>query len=141
MSKRLNRMRGRIIGASLIWSAVIGWFALVQIPESDLYTKESPPVQARMEAECTGSYQERYDCKNMVAIEVTNHSLMQVSMRIALTILGPCFGLWYYRELKRREPPPPPPPGHITVVHDDMSWKSAAKSHISTAKNPDQPSE
>ena len=132
MSKRLKQLRLQVVLASIAWFVIVGWFAVVQIPPTALYTKESPEVQSRMETECTGSYQQRYDCKNMIAIEVTNHSLMQVTIRIALTVIGPIIGAWYYRELKRREPPPPP----VTqpIVHDDMSWKAAAKSKVATAK-------
>ena len=137
MSKRLTQLRIQLLIASAVWFAVVGWFAIVQIPASALYTKESPEVQDRMEVECTGTYQQRYDCKNMVAIEVTNHSLMQVTIRIALLIAGPSGAFYYFRMMKRREPPPPPPP----VVHDDMSWKNAAKDHIKTSKGQPQSSE
>ena len=130
MSSRLAQFRLIIILISALWFAVVGWFAIVQIPPSALYTKESPEVMARMENECTGTYQQRYDCKNGIAIEVTNHSGLQVTIRIALTVIGPIIGGWVYRELKRREPPPPPKP----IVHDDMSWKSAAKSNITSSK-------
>lgn len=126
MPKRLTQFKIQVVLASILWFAVVGWFAIVQIPPSALYNKESPEVQSRMEVECTGSYQQRYDCKNMIAIEVSNNTLMQVSVRIALTVTGPCIGLWLYSQLKRREPKRKPPP----VVHDDMSWKSAAKSNV-----------
>jgi len=137
MSKRLAQLRFQLLLGSFAWIVIIGWFAIVQIPDSALYTKESPEVQARMEAECTGTYQQRYDCKNMVAIEVTNHSLMQVTIRIALWVLGPSLAFAYFRMQRRREPPPPPPP----IVHDDMSWKNAAKDHVahSKAPPPDEP--
>ena len=130
MSKRLTQFKIQVVLASVLWFAVVGWFAIVQIPPSALFNKESPEVQSRMETECTGSYQQRYDCKNMIAIEVSNNSLMQVTVRIALTITGPCIGLWFYTQLKRREPKRKPPP----IVHDDLSWKAAAKSKVSSRR-------
>ena len=131
MSKHLSQLKLQLVLVSVVW------FLIVQIPDRALYTKESPEVQARMEAECTGSYQQRYDCKNMIAIEVSNYTLMQVTIRIILWVFGPCGAYAYYTMVKRREPPPPPPP----VVHDDMSWKSAAKSHVTNPKvrPPDEP--
>jgi hypothetical protein len=126
MSKRLDRIRVQLILVSSIWLVVLGWFAIVQMPHDALLTKESQEVQDRMEVECTGSYQQRYDCKNSIAIEVTNHSLFQVTIRIIIWLTGPVIAFGYYKMQKKLEPPPPPPP----IVHDDMSWKTSARSHI-----------
>jgi len=134
MSKRLARIRIQVILGTIVWLAVVGWFAIVQIPHEALLNRESPEVLDRMEVECTGSYQQRYDCKNNIAIEVANYALFQVSIRIALFVLGPIAAATYYGIQKRREPKPPPPP----IVHDDMSWKDAAKNKVSgsTLKRP-----
>ena len=140
MSKRLRQMRNRILLVSTVWFAVAFYFALIQIPSDDLLNKESPQVMSRMEDECTGSYQQRYDCKNSIAIDVSNHTLYQVTLRIAITVLGPCFGLWYYLELRRREPKPILAKKHVDgepAVHDDLSWKNAARTHVSQAPKPE----
>ena len=140
MSKRLRQMKKVIMLFSTAWFIIVGWFALVQIPRDDLLTKESPEIMSRMENECTGSYQQRYDCKNSIAIEVSNHSLYQVTVRIALTILGPSFGLWYYLQLRRREPKPVYAKKRVEgepVIHDDLSWKNTARSHVAHAPKPE----
>ena len=126
MSKRLARIRLQLILASVACLAVTVWFAGVQIPHEALLNRESPEILDRMEVECTGSYQQRYDCKNSIAIQVANTAMLQVSIRIAIVIFGPIVAYNIYLFQKRREPPPPPPP----IKHDDMSWKAAARSHV-----------
>lgn len=135
LTKHLKRLRLQLVVFSIVWIVAAIWFAFIQAPGDAFLTKESPEVLDRMDRECAGSYQVRYDCKNSIAIEVSNHALIEGGLRLALVLAGPIGAFSYFSWKVTREPRP-----HLGTPHhakpDDLSWKAAAQAHV---MRPDEP--
>jgi hypothetical protein len=136
MLMRFQKLKYVLIIVSVLWSIGVSWIAIATLPASALYTKESPEVQARMEEECTGSYQARYECKNMIAIEVGNHSLTQITYRLILILSVPMIAVYIHGFLKKRQPKPVYAK-RPRLGQEDLSWKTAAKTHVAHPDEPD----
>ena len=126
-AERLKALRILLILTSLVWIAGSIWLVFVNAPDDAFLTKESPEILDRMDRECVGSYQERYNCKNSIAIEASNHAFWEGFIRFVIVVSGPILGASYYGWLVTRQPPLPPRP----IQHDDLDWKKSAKAHVS----------
>ena len=132
LTTHLKRLRLQLVILSIAWLALTIWAAFINAPADAFLTKESPEILDRMDRECTGSYQMRYDCKNSIAIEASNHALIEGGMRLALVLIGPIGAASYFGWKVSREPRPRTPSsgtGH-TGKPDDLSWKTQAQAHF-----------
>jgi hypothetical protein len=136
LTKHLKRLRLQMVILSIAWIAATIWLGFVEAPGNAFLTKESPEVLDRLDRECTGSYQMRYDCKNSIAIEVSNHALIEGGLRLALVLAGPIAAFSYFSWKVGREPRPHLHPAQSSK-HDDLSWKAAAQANILHPKQPD----
>lgn len=138
LTKHLKRLRLQMVILSIVWLIVSIWAAFINAPADAFLTKESPEILDRMDRECSGSYQMRYDCKNAIAIEVSNHALIEGALRLALVLAGPIGAATYFGWKVSREPKPRlQPAAHPSGPPDDLSWKSAAQAHFLHPQNPE----
>ena len=150
----------------VVWMAGMGWMQFGTLTENDVLTPHSQAVRDRMDNECAGSFQLRYDCKETIVISTVRNSLLNMTMRIGIVVSVPVLLALGFQSLNR--PNRTPKPGssrlpHMTarttptrtntaytpapepvieeepVEDDDMSWKKAAKRHISQGLPPQDP--
>ena len=132
-ANRHNGLRVILVVVSVIWIAATIWIAFVNAPPDAFLTKESPEVLDRMDRECVGSYQQRYDCKNSIAIEASNHAFWEGAIRFTMVLIGPLLAGAYFGWVVAKQPPPVSHP----IKHDDMEWKKSAQKHVARLDDED----
>jgi len=156
-----------LIGISLVWIAGMGWLQFGTLTSDEVLTPHSAAVRDRMDTECTGTFGQRYDCKESIVISTVRHSLTNMVMRLGIVAAIPALLALGFQNLTRPggrlSPggfvPKPPRPAQRTyssrpaasaraaiptaeaesepAAEDDMSWKKAAQRHIARAKPPE----
>jgi hypothetical protein len=132
-------------------------------------TPHSEAVRERMDSECSGSFERRYDCKESIAIGTVRHSLINMVMRIGIVVSVPILMTVVFQNLVKpaaraaprsfsaaaaqrraawsrptaaaRPSEPEPEEEEEEPPEDDMSWKKSAQRHVTqVVRPPDDPS-
>jgi len=82
-------VRKVLIAVSLVWIAGMGWLQFGTLDPDTVLTPHSAVVRDRMDNECTGSFQRRYDCKETIAIQTVRQSMTDMVMRLGIVVAVP----------------------------------------------------
>ena len=77
-----------VIGASLLWMAWAGWDQFGNLTEDDLENHSSAVVQERMR-DCSGTFKQRYECKENIVIQSGRNTFSAMLGRIAIVVIPP----------------------------------------------------
>lgn len=77
----------------LSWLIVAGLVEFVHIPEDEILTINSPMVQQRLRDECSGTFEQRYDCKEAIIVEIGRQTFLHMTIRTAIVLIGPVAAL------------------------------------------------
>ncbi|KAF0114298.1 MAG: hypothetical protein FD149_1886 [Rhodospirillaceae bacterium] len=92
MKKSSHRI---MIGAVLVlcfgWMAGVGWSQFGNMSEDRLLTHRSETVKQQM-TDCTGSFKERYDCKEEIVLEGKHTTLLNMMVPFVI-VFGPPLAL------------------------------------------------
>lgn len=85
MSKIGNSMVAMV---SLAWMAWAGWDQFANLPEGTVENHSSAAVQERLR-DCSGTFKQRYECKNAIVINTDRNSFFNMLGRIAIVVVPP----------------------------------------------------
>jgi len=130
--------------ACLLWIVLVGWLMWATLPSATLENHDSTNLRDRMASECSGSYKDRYRCKEDLIIESGQEAFWVLSLRFLLVIVPPLIGSLklssYLRrheldDLHRRNMHN----AHQTQAphHHDANWKARAHLHA-TEQSPEE---
>lgn len=85
MSKIGNSMVAMV---SLVWMAWAGWDQFANLPEGTVENHSSAAVQERLR-DCSGTFKQRYECKNAIVINTDRNSFFNMLGRIAIVVVPP----------------------------------------------------
>lgn len=117
-----------VVLGSLVWIGITGWLLFSTLPNNAIAHIGTDYLKNRMANECTGTFQERYQCKETLIVESGQDSFWILSTRTLAVLLPPfAAGFWLTAFLKRKKMARPvyveDPPVH------DGDWKSRAIHH------------
>lgn len=87
----MNGLSARQIGLYTVcglWMAWAVWDQFLSIPTGEVENHSSLSVKERM-SDCSGTFQQRYDCKNNIVIETDRMTFLNMIGRIAIVVLPP----------------------------------------------------
>lgn len=120
-----TRLKWLVSGGSFLWIALAGWLAWSTLPQGAVEHHGSSSVKDRMATECTGSYRDRYECKEAIIIESGRDSFFSLGGRFLLVILPPLIATgWASSYLARNPVQLPEQHGHGST-----DWKIKARAH------------
>jgi len=73
---------------SLAWMAWAGWDQFANLPEGTVENHSSAAVQERLR-DCSGTFKQRYECKNAIVINTDRNSFFNMLGRIAIVVVPP----------------------------------------------------
>lgn len=85
MSKIGNVM---VTVVSLAWMAWAGWDQFANLPAGTVENHSSETVKERLR-DCSGTFKQRYECKNQVVIDTDRNSFFNMLGRIAIVVVPP----------------------------------------------------
>jgi hypothetical protein len=85
----------------LSWIAWAVWSQFLSIPTGEIENHSSLSVKDRMN-DCSGSFKQRYDCKNAIVIETDRETFLNMIERIAIVTVPPLMLVGGWRLLSRR---------------------------------------
>jgi hypothetical protein len=120
-----------LIAFSSVWVFAFGWLLFGLLPAEEIQTHSSPVVRERLQDECRGTFQQRYECKEAIVLEVSQTTFANLSLRLLVVCLGPILStigfIVFCKPDAHRQAP---------VIHDDMAWKHAAERHVAAPSPP-----
>ena len=124
-----NRLKVGVTAAGILWMVVVGWLMWVTLPEGAVETHTSDPLKDRM-SQCTGSFRDRYDCKEQIIIQSGREAFYTLSLRFLLVIVPPMIGtLSLSRYLARHPVPVIEEPQYRGTSASPQDWKERARLH------------
>lgn len=123
-----KRLKWAVTGGGLLWMALVGWLMWVTLPDGAVATHASDALKDRMSL-CSGSFQDRFDCKEQIIIESGRDAFYLLSLRFLLVIVPPLIGtFWLSTYLARHPVPVIAEPQHGNRKSSD-DWKARAQKH------------
>jgi len=134
MDRRTRATAKRLlVGISLIWLALGTWLAFFALPPDEVQTINSPEVKDRMRDECSGSFQERYRCKEAIILEIGQDSFANMTLRLVLVVSVPLLAAVAYHTLCR------PDPVTRLPIPDTVAWRSPPPFIPRPSERPERP--
>ncbi|HLO79152.1 MAG TPA: hypothetical protein VK196_22060 [Magnetospirillum sp.] len=122
-----TRLKQAISGGSILWMVLMGWLMWATLPDNAVETHASDQLKDRMSL-CSGTFRDRYDCKEQLIIESGREAFYILSLRFLLVIVPPLAGtLWLSSYLARHPLAVIDEPHHASSGNDD--WKARAQLH------------
>jgi hypothetical protein len=90
-----------VTAISLLWIGGAGWNQFGDIPESEIETHSSAAVQDRLR-DCSGSFKQRYDCKESIVLRVKQDTFNSLSERLAIVVVPPLLAALGAHLIRRR---------------------------------------
>jgi hypothetical protein len=90
-----------LTGIGLIWVVWAGWDQFANIPASEIENHASPIVQERMR-DCSGTFKQRYECKETIVIRSGRDTFVNMLARIAIVTVPPALLAAGYHLMTRR---------------------------------------
>jgi hypothetical protein len=123
--------------AAIVWAVLMGWWQFSNISEDETPSQDSAALQQRMKDECTGTFKQRYQCKDAIVVKSGQTFFFEMTKRMIIVCLGPFIAAFAFSRLCR------PDPIHFSVADDEGGgdWKKAAQRHVHApeAAAPQQP--
>ena len=121
-----NRLKMMVTGGGVLWMLLVGWLMWATLPDGAVATHASDSLKDRM-ALCSGTFRDRYDCKEQLIIESGRDAFYMLSLRFLLVIVPPIAGtLWLSAYLARHPVAVVEEPQHS---RSDDNWKARAQLH------------
>jgi hypothetical protein len=120
-----TRLKWMVSGGSAAWLLLIGLLMIATLPDGAVENHASDQVKGRM-SECTGSFQDRYQCKEQIIIESGRETFYTLGGRFLLVILPPLFATFWLSSHLNRHPVLYEEEHHHV---DDGDWKARAQMH------------
>lgn len=124
-----NRLKWTVSGGGVLWMLLVGWLMWATLPEDAVATHSSDTLKDRMSL-CSGTFRDRYDCKEQLIIESGRDAFYTLSLRFLLVILPPMAATLWLSSYLARHPIPLGEEEHHTTSNDD--WKARAVKHTET---------
>lgn len=89
------------------WMAVAAWSQFTDLPEGTVENHSSETTKERMR-DCSGTFKQRYECKNAIVIETDRNSFFNVLSRILVIVVPPVLlvgGLHLWRKRSEDDRP------------------------------------
>jgi hypothetical protein len=123
------RIKRILIAFGIVWMVAVTWLLFVTLPRQATLTMESPQIRHEMAQECSGTFKQRYECKQAIILQTSQRTFGDLALSLALVVLGPILAVAYYARFCRPDPPTRRPAA-ANLPPDDMSWKKTADSRI-----------
>jgi hypothetical protein len=104
---------------SLVWMAWAGWNQFANLPEGAVENHSSEAVKERLR-DCSGTFKQRYECKNAVVIDTDRTSFFNMLGRIAIVVVPPMLLAAGVHMMRRRSDDSP---------DDDLLGQSHGRRH------------
>jgi hypothetical protein len=130
-----NRLRWLVSGGAMLWMVLVGWLMVATLPEGAVENHSSSSLQTRM-SDCTGSFRDRYQCKEELIVKSGQLSFYTVATRFLLVMVPPLIASFWLSSYVRRHP----------IVFEELrhassdDWKSRAVMHT-TVQSPEEAAE
>jgi hypothetical protein len=80
------------LAVGAVWMAWAVWDQFLTLPADEIANHSSAVVQDRMQ-DCSGTFRQRYECKNLIIVESDRSTFFQMVGRIAIVVVPPLL-LW-----------------------------------------------
>ncbi|MBC7907174.1 MAG: hypothetical protein H7Y60_10565 [Rhodospirillaceae bacterium] len=130
-----SRLKWAVTASSLLWMVLVGWLMVTTLPQSAVENHGSAVIKDRM-SDCTGSYRDRYDCKEQIIIESGRDTFFILGGRFLLVVLPPLLMTGWLSSYLRKHPVQLASHHHV----DAGDWKARAQMHTET-QSPEQAAE
>ena len=122
-----SRLKMGVTVGGVLWMLLMGMAMWMTLPEGAVETHGSDQMKDRMSL-CSGTFRDRYDCKEQIIIESGREAFYTLSLRFLLVIVPPLAAtLWLSSYLSRHPVPLIEEPEHHAASSDD--WKARAQMH------------
>ena len=121
-----NRLKMLVTGGGILWMLLAGGLMWATLPDGAVATHTSDALKDRMSL-CSGTFRDRYDCKEQLIIESGREAFYMLSLRFLLVVVPPLAGtLWLSSYLARHPVAVIEEPQHTS---SDDNWKARAQLH------------
>ena len=96
IQRRMVKFQRTLALLTLLWVAVVGLLLMAQMTPEDMVNHRSSVVQHEVQ-NCSGTFDQRYDCTETILLAGQWQGLLEVIKRIGLTLLLPAvaWGVWW----------------------------------------------
>lgn len=130
-----TRLKWAVTASSVLWMVFMGWLMVATLPQSAVENHSSAIVKDRM-SDCSGSFRDRYDCKEQIIIESGRETFFILTGRFLLVIIPPLLATGWLSSYLRKHP------AHLESHHhvETGDWKARAQMHTEL-QTPEQAAE
>lgn len=117
------RLKWAVFLGGVLWLLLVGWLMVATLPHGAVENHGSAEVKDRM-GDCTGTFRERFDCKQQVIIRSGRETFLTLAGRFLFVILPPLVATGWLSSYLRRHP--------IELQHrhaEAGDWKVRAQMH------------
>lgn len=122
-----NRLKTMVTVGGILWMALVGWLMWATLPQGAVETHGSDQMKDRMSL-CSGSFRDRYDCKEQIIIESGRDAFYALSLRFLLVIVPPMAATFWLSSYLARHP--------VSMLDEPQrssssgtDWKARAQMH------------
>lgn len=121
-----NRLKMLVTGGGVLWMLLAGWLMWATLPDGAVATHGSDSLKDRMSL-CSGTFRDRFDCKEQLIIESGREAFYVLSLRFLLVIVPPLAGTVWLSSYLARHP--------VAIIEEplhggsDDGWKARAQLH------------
>ncbi len=130
---RRLRIKRILIVSSIIWMVAVTSVVLLTLPRQATLTMESPQIQRELARDCSGTFKQRFRCKQTIILNTSQRTFSDLALRLLAVVAGPIAAAVYFVRYCRPDPIQPRPA--TPSAPDDMSWKKAAEQRIHQPKS------
>ncbi|MCR6629479.1 MAG: hypothetical protein NVV74_05135 [Magnetospirillum sp.] len=98
-----TRLKWMVSGGGAAWMLLVGWLMVATLPQGAVEHHGSSQIKDRM-SECSGTFRDRYDCKEQIIIESGRETFYTLSLRFLLVIVPPLVGTFWLSSYLNRHP-------------------------------------
>lgn len=118
-----TRLKWAVTAGGMLWLVIMGWLMVATLPQGAVENHGSDVIKGRM-SDCTGTFRDRYECKEQIIIESGRETFAVLAGRFLLVILPPLIMTGWVSSYLRKHPAQPE-----AQHHDTGDWKARAQMH------------